>query len=168
MFVEEGEEVDPDILKLNQAANQRLLNQDRDRRQYEDEDEFGEYSDEEYGDDLFTVIQGYIANRANNGNFTPERTDTQVNINSVSIPLMAISKTRFGEKEISNNLLGVLKKSFWNLITMNYQTQCTIVNKKMEIKIYINGPGFSISTGSFHDNDIVKIKQYCKTNNDLY
>ena len=29
--------------------------------------------------------------------------DTQVNINSVSIPLMAISKTRFGEKEISNN-----------------------------------------------------------------
>lgn len=35
----------------------------------------------------------------------------------------------------------------------------------MEIKIYINGPGFSISTGSFHDNDITKIKQYCKTNN---
>ena len=64
---------------------------------------FSDIVDEEYGDDLFTVIQGYIANRANNGNFTPERTDTQVNINSVSIPLMAISKTRFGEKEISNN-----------------------------------------------------------------
>jgi hypothetical protein len=35
----------------------------------------------------------------------------------------------------------------------------------MEIKIFINGSGFSISTGLFHDNDIKKIKQYCKTNN---
>ena len=35
----------------------------------------------------------------------------------------------------------------------------------MEIRIYINGAGFEISTGQFSKSDIKNIKQYCNENN---
>lgn len=35
----------------------------------------------------------------------------------------------------------------------------------MEIKIYINGPGFEIATGKFSRNDIKNIQEYCNKNN---